>query len=232
MNTKERDIELWRKWKTTRAPADLEELMKQMAGPIQSQVGRWASIAPRFLLENEAKKLALQAFESFDPHRGVALNTHVTNWLQKLSRVAYERQATVSIPEHKRIQYNQLTRLRSQLEDQLGAPPTMAQLSDHMGVPTAKLQSLLTEVEKREYLESEEHPDATVEQNEQRLIDLAYHDMTPVQQKIFAAKTGYGHAPVKPNAQILKELGLTQGQLSYELTKIKALLLRAQGRKS
>lgn len=232
MNTKDRDLELWRKWHATRAPADLEALMKQMAGALQSQVNRWASIAPRWLLDNEAKKLALKAFETYDPNRGVALNTHVGNWLNKLSRIAYERQSVVAIPEHKRIQYNQLSRLKVQLEDQLGKPPTMAQLADHLAVPVAKLHSLLTEVEKREFLESEEHPDATVELDEKRLIDLAFHDMTPVQQKIFKSKTGYESAPIKPNAQIMKDLNLTQGQLSYELTKIKALVLAAQGRKS
>jgi hypothetical protein len=233
MSTKEKDLELWRKWKASKSPADLEVLMKQMSGPMQSQVGRWASIAPRFLLENEAKKLALQAFETYDPNRvpPVALNTHVTNWLQKLSRIAYERQATVSIPEHKRIQYNQFTRARTMLEDQLGAPPSMKQLADHMAIPEHKLKDLITEVEKREYLESEEHPDATVEQDEKRLIDLAYHDMTPVQQKIFKWKTGYENTPVQNNAFIMKELKLTQGQLSYELTKIKDLMLKAQGRK-
>jgi hypothetical protein len=228
---KEKDVELWQKWKSTRAMSDLEPLMKQMAGPINSQVGRWATIAPRFLLENEAKKLALQAFETYDPNRGVALNTHVTNWLQKLSRLAYERQATVSIPEHKRIQYNQFMRAKMQLEDTMGAPPTLIQLADHMAVNVDKVKSLLSEVEKREYLESEEHPSSADDQNETRQIDLAFHDLTPLQQKIFKWKTGYETTPVKDNHFIMKELSLTQGQLSYELTKIKTVMLQAQGRK-
>jgi DNA-directed RNA polymerase specialized sigma subunit len=228
---KEKDIELWQKWKATKAMTDLEPLMKQMAGPINTQVTRWATVAPRFLLENEAKKLALQAFETFDPNRGVALATHVINWLQKLSRLAYERQSTMSIPEHKRIQYNQLMRAKTQLEDTLGAPATLAQLADHMAVTPEKVKSLLTEVEKREYLESEEHPSSGDDQNESRQIDLAFHDLTPLQQKIFKWKTGYEAMPVKDNHSIMKELNLTQGQLSYELTKIKTILLQAQGRK-
>jgi DNA-directed RNA polymerase specialized sigma subunit len=228
-NIKDTDLELWRKWHTSHASADLEVLMKQMAGPIRSQVNRWTSIVPAFVLENEAKKLALAAFETYNPNMGTALNTHVTTWLQKLSRVAYERQSSLSIPEHKRIIFNQYNRVKTQMEDDFGKPPTMSQMADHFGMSVKKLTNLVDEVGKREYLESEEH--AEVEKaDDQEKIHLAYFDMTPVQQKIFKMKTGYENASIKSNATIIKELSITQGQLSYELTKIKNHLLKAQGR--
>jgi methylmalonyl-CoA/ethylmalonyl-CoA epimerase len=44
---------------------DLDALIKQMAPILQNQVNRWSGIAPKFLLENEAKALAIKAFETY-----------------------------------------------------------------------------------------------------------------------------------------------------------------------
>ncbi len=228
---KNKDIELWKKWKASNSNADLEILMKQMAGAMQSQIGRWVAIVPKTLLENEAKKLALQAFNSYNPTLGVALNTHLTNWLLKLSRIAYERQSSVSVPEHKRISYNQLKQLKTTLEEQLGFPPTTGHLADHLGISEKKILTLLSEVEKKELLESEEHPETSTSTEEEKLIDFAFHDMTPTQQNIFKLKTGYSNTIRKNNNEIIKQLGISQGQLSYELTKIQDIILKSQNRK-
>jgi AraC-like DNA-binding protein len=227
---KDKDLELWRRWKATRSQADLQALMDQMKGPRTNQVNRWASIAPRFLLDNQSKALALQAFETYDPNHagGAALATHVMTYLQKLSRTAYERQATVSVPEHKRLLYNRVNQMKMRLEEDLGHPPTIEHLADHMGMSPPKLRSLMDEVGQREYMESEEHPDVENNFNEEQRIAAIVHDLTPVQQKIFKWKTGYDNTTIRNNAAIMKEMGLTQGQLSYQLTVIRQLIDRAR----
>lgn len=225
--TKSKDVDLWQKWNRSKSPADLEVLMKHMNPVLNREVSRWASIVPRFVLENEAKAQALKAFASFDPNRGVLLSTHVTNQLQKLSRTAYARQSTVSIPEHKRLTYNRYRKVMAQLEDEFGRPPQIHEIADQLALPVPKLQALISEVEKREYLESEEHAEAGTH-SETELIELALHDLTPTQQLVFKHKTGWGGAPIKSNAQLMKELNITQGQLSYELTKVKKTLTSAK----
>jgi DNA-directed RNA polymerase specialized sigma subunit len=175
----------------------------------------------------EAKKLALEAFNSFDPNRGVKLSTHVTNRLQKLSRIAYARQSTVSIPEHQRITFNRYQRTVARLEDELGHPPTIQHIADHMAMPVPKLQSILHNVARKEFLESGEGP-AFQHYNDDDLIHLAYQDMTPSQKRIFELRTGYNGHPVQDGKQIQHTLGITQGQLSYELGKIKTHLEQMQ----
>lgn len=226
-SAKSKDVELWLKWNRSKSAMDLEVLMKHMNPVLNREVSRWASIVPRFVLENEAKAQALKAFNSYDPNRGVLLSTHVTNQLQKLSRTAYARQSTVSIPEHKRLTYNRYRKLTAQLEDELGRAPQIHEVADQLALPVNKLQSLISEVEKREYLESEEHAESGTH-SETELIELALHDLTPTQQTIFKNKTGWNGAPIKSNAQLMKELSLTQGQLSYELTKVKNKLTSAK----
>jgi hypothetical protein len=51
-------------------------------------------------------------------------------------------------------------------------------------------------------------------------VDLVYHDLSPLQKSIFEHTTGYGGAPVLDGKAMMKKLNLTQGQLSYEKSKI------------
>lgn len=223
-----KDLELWRAWKASRSPAATEALLKQMAPIMKGQVDRWARVAPRFLLENEAKRLAIKAFESYDPSRS-ALSTHVTNALAKLSREAYARQSTLSVPEAKRLAFNNIHRQNQILEDHLGRPPSLDELADHLRLPQARVHALLQEVGKRELMESGEGPSFVQHNDDPEVVHLAFHDMTPLQQHIFSLRTGYNGAKVTNGAGIMKATGLSQGQLSHQLTKITQTLQRAQG---
>jgi DNA-directed RNA polymerase specialized sigma subunit len=228
MNTaSDRDLELWEKWRHSRSIPDMEALFKQIEPILRREIGRWTSIAPAFVLEAEAKKLALRAFENFDPNRGVKLSTYVTHWLQKLSRSAYSRQSTVSIPEHQRLTYNRYQRTVADLENELGHPPHMQHVADHMGLPLPKLQNILHNVARKEFLESGEGP-AFQHYTDDDLVHLAYQDMLPLQKRIFELRTGYNGHPIQTGAQIQKTLAITQGQLSYELGKIKTHLEQMQ----
>lgn len=232
-DTKDKDLQLWETWRRTRSEADLQALMDAFAGLLRREIQRWSSIAPAFYLENEAKRLAKKAFESYNPSFGVALGTHVVNQLQPLSRPAYARQSSVSVPEHHRLTFNKYQRVRSQLEDRLGRNPTHDEISDHLAIPPKKLQSIIDNVGKRELLESGEGP-AFQKKTDDDLIHLAYNDMTPRQRKIFELRTGYNgssepdESKIKDGAEIIKELGITQGVLSYELQKIQAVLRSMQ----
>jgi DNA-directed RNA polymerase specialized sigma subunit len=220
-----KDIELWRRWKQSRSPMDLENLIQQMSPVIAREVNRWAAVAPRFVLDNEAKKLAIKAFESYDTIHGTLLSTHLVNQLQKLSRTAYSRQSTLSIPEQHRLTYNRYTRAKADLEDQLGFPPTLDHIADHLRLPIPKLTNILANVERRELVESGEGPSFQVAHSDTENIEFAYHQMTPRQKQVFDLRTGmHGSMEVGSDRDILTRLGITQGVLSYELQKIKSLL--------
>ena len=225
---KGRDIELWKQWKRTGSQADLEALLAQVAPVIRPQVARWSRVAPEFLLQNEAKRLAIKAFNDYDPKQS-ALGTHVTNHLLKLSRTAYARQSTLTVPEAKRLNFNRINHEKTKLEDQLGHAPSIEELSDHLRTPVAHLQRLMSEVSKRELMESGEGPAFVVTQDDPDVIDLAYHDLTPVQQQIFEMRTGYNGVPIAKGRAIMKATGLSQGQLSHQVGKIKSTLQTARG---
>lgn len=229
-DAKSKDLELWLKWKKSRSSMDLEALMTQVMPLLRRETSRWSRIAPTFVLDAEAKKLALKAFETYDPNRVpiTALASHITNHLQKLSRFAYARQSSVGIPEHQRLTFNKYNNVKRKLEDQLGYAPTIDDIADHMGIPPHKLAPILQNVGRKEFLESGEGPAFQQQGNDDDIIHLAVADMTAQQRSIFEMRTGYNKKPIVPASKIMKELKITQGQLSYELIKIKEVLKRAQ----
>ena len=57
------DDELYRKWTRSRAPADLEALVKNLDPLIQAEVNRRAGTLSRGILVIQAKKLAAEAIQ-------------------------------------------------------------------------------------------------------------------------------------------------------------------------
>lgn len=211
---KSRDIELWEAWNKSRNPVDLQNLLNQMMPIIAREVNKWAPSISRSLLEAEGKRLAVEAFRSYDPKRGVALSTYLASRLPKLSRLVYSTQNTARLSETNAVLYNTYNTARTQLYDTLGREPTVVELSDHLGWTTKKLTTFQRQAGRKEFVESEDHPDFGEE--EDNLVDFIYHDLTPLQQSIFESTTGYRGSPRLTGAQICKKLKITQGQLSYQ----------------
>lgn len=222
------DLELWRAWKQMPTPQNLEALIKQLNPVLQREMMRWSGVVPKYVLENEAKKLAIKACETYNPNAGTALATHVTNQLQKLSRIAYQRQSSMRVPEQQRLTFNRYNAAVRHLEDLNGRKPTMDDVADYLAIKPKALQKIVENVGRKELIESGEGPQF-IQHAESDVLDLAYGDMTPVQKKIFEMRTGYNNTPIAKSAkEIMKALNITQSQLSYQLSAIKALLERAQ----
>jgi len=81
------DFEAWKTWKAKPTDANASALLTQVAPLIHKEANKWAGALAKPLLETEGKRLAMQAFHSYDPNKGAALGTHVVNQLQRMSRV-------------------------------------------------------------------------------------------------------------------------------------------------
>jgi DNA-directed RNA polymerase specialized sigma subunit len=219
--TKERDIELWRKWKRTKSPHDLQELLRQMDGVMAKEVSRWSGAIAREVLEIAAARIAKEAFENFDPKREVALSTYLTNYLQKLSREVYTHQNLARLPEYQTRKIKTFQRAEAELRDTHGRDPTAAELSNHLVWSMNAVQGLQKQMRK-EQVESSDVVGTPMmgRTDSDTMVDLVYHDLNPVQKKIFEHTTGYAGAPILSGSALMKNLNITQGQLSYEKRKI------------
>jgi DNA-directed RNA polymerase sigma subunit (sigma70/sigma32) len=198
-----------------------------MGGIIGREVNRWASGMSRSLLEAEGKRLAVLAFRDYDPGRGVALSTFVASRLPKLSRMVYANQNAARMSETSALLFHAYNSAVSELRDIHGREPTLAELSDNLAWTPKKVTEFQRISTRRELVESEEHPDTSDEDD--HLVDFIYHDLPPLQQKVFEHSTGYLGVPRLSGKEMMKRLGLTQGQLSYQKDLIVRAVERARG---
>ena len=221
----ERDAELWAKWNKSRSNMDLENLVQQLDPLIQAEVNRRAGTLARSTLLTQAKVLAVKAIQSYDPSKNVKLSTHVTNQLQKLSRVNYAHQNAARIPEHSMLQFHTFNLAKEDLKEELGRDPSIEEMSDQLKWSPRKVEQFQQQFGRAELLESGDTPaNMFIAATHNPRIDYAYHSMSPRQQKIFEYTTGYLGSEQLSNTQIIAKLGITQGILSYEKTKIREML--------
>jgi DNA-directed RNA polymerase specialized sigma subunit len=214
-DAKSKDLQLWETWKRTQSPSDLQALLTQMMPIIQREVGKWAPAMSRSLLEMEAKRLAVKAFQSYNPAAGTALSTYVASRLPKLSRTVYSNQNAARLSEANALLFHTYNAAHTQLTDDFGREPTTDELADNLGWSVKKLTQFRTQSGRKEYVESEDHPDADAD-SDQYLADFIHHDLPPTQKQIFEHLTGYRGVPKLGNSAVMKKLGLTQGQYSYQ----------------
>jgi DNA-directed RNA polymerase specialized sigma subunit len=215
-----RDLELWHAWKRSKSDENTSALLKQVQPLIVREASKWSQTLAQPLLETEGKRLAMQAFHTYDPGKGTALGTHVVNQLQKMSRLAYSNQNVGRIPENKLLLYHTYQTAHAKLSDDLGRPPTSDELADELAWSTSKVKEFRESIGRREMLESgghEESGDAGLYESEgqDNLVDFIHHDMPPLHKAIFEGLTGYQGTTILNNQQLQKKLGLTQGAYSY-----------------
>lgn len=218
----ENDDELYARWKRTNSPMDLQALVKNLEPLIHAEVNRRAGTIARDLLVIQAKKLTVEALKSYNPTVGVKISTHVTNQLQKLSRINYAHQNAARIPEHSMLQFHNVGVVTEDFKADHGREPSHDELADQLGWSHKKLEQFQNQFGRQELLESIDTPGGMfVAETHDPRINYVYTTLTPRQQSIFEMTTGYRGAKKLNNPAIMAKLGITQGVLSYEKTKIK-----------
>jgi len=224
LSRKEQDLALWKTWKVSPTDANTSALLKQVNPLIQREANKWAGTLSRPLLETEGKRLAVQAFKTYDPNRGAALGTHVVNQLQKMSRLSYANQNVARLPENKMLQFHSYHVGHEQLLDNFGRPPTVDEMADHLGWTLPQINKFNKQIGHQELIESvgveNVHQNLAQAEVSDHMVDFIHHDLPPVQKSMFEHLTGYQGVEQLNNKQIQKKLGLTQGQYSYQKRKL------------
>lgn len=212
----EADLQAWRAWRRQQNSMTLQNVLDRLNPLIQGEVNRWVGTLARPALEIEAKRLAVEAIQSYNPAGGASLATHVANRLKKLSRLSYTHQNIARIPEYQTLKYHTYASTAAALQDKFGREPTHDELADALGWSKSNLKAFQSSLRK-EFVESKDTPPFfDQEEGEGGMIDYVYHDLSPVQKQIFEYITGYGGKEPLSNPEITKKLKLTQGQLSYQ----------------
>lgn len=219
--TKLKDMQLWEKYKQTKSPMDRDALLKHMQPLIQKQVSKWTGNVPSNVLMTQATLLVAKGLDSYNPDKGAALSTHVVNCMAPISRTVYTYQNTARIPENITLRLNSYNTAKDHLVTSLGRDPNVAELHQELGWGVNELNRMDNYVRK-DLVESvgglNESFYGDNESIEDDLLASLYFSLTPNEKNLFECITGYNGKPKLDNPGIMKKLGLSQAQLSYQKT--------------
>ena len=127
-------------WETAKKndwhPDHLEPLLDLYAPLIErkaQEFGGRAALIPKPALKAELMTHVIGAFKSYNPARGAAINTHVTNRIQKAKRFVAQHQNIAYIPEPLTYQIGTMQRATDALSQDLGRAPDAQEIADHLG---------------------------------------------------------------------------------------------------
>jgi len=202
IETKQKELELWNRYKNGGDSMALNELIYSLDPLIQHQVDRFSKAPiPRSSIEAEARKLAVKSFQDYDPSKA-GLNTHITNHLKHLQRFVADYQNVGRIPENRAIAISRFHNIKSNLEETLGRPPSTLELADELQWSPAEVGRMEKELRNDLSMTSKEEDeffdyDYNKTNETRELVEFVYWDPTisGEERKILEFSFGLGGNP-------------------------------------
>jgi DNA-directed RNA polymerase sigma subunit (sigma70/sigma32) len=225
-------------WQQARSPETAGALLRAVNPVLDSAVQAFAP-AGGPVVRSHAKRLALEAFDRYDPARG-RLKPHLMSHLQGLQRIAGRMNAPIRLPERVAIDRLRLEDAERELSDELGRPPSDGELAARAGLTLKRLAGvrkarLAVAPEAFDSVSGEDGEEAGSDPAVTKLgpdpgqaqwVEFVYDSLAPTDQYVMERLLGlHGHRPASP-AALARELRVTPGALSQRTARIQQLLDR------
>lgn len=210
-NVKTQEIPSWQRYqmgdKTAASP-----FLSEMDNTLNQAINQYAGGDQAF--KTQARILALQAAESYDPNAGASINTHVYNNLRRLQRISAQRGNLTHVPEVAATQRAAVARARRDYEIDHGEEPTVEELATMTGISRKRINDLANyQPIAPDSLTVSPEGDSLVASREQHALDLydtyTYDSLDRTDKKIYEWSTGYGGAPKLSQAEMASRLGIS-----------------------
>jgi len=220
-------------WRSNQRPEHMTKLLDAARPVIDRALSAYAG--GNKALTGRAKRLAIDAFRSFDPKRGAKLRTHLYIRLQPLQRAYTKRTSPLAIPERVQLDLLRLQQAERSMRDELNRDPADTELAERLNMPPRRIahvrafsKGLVSEGQLRSpegepmQLGLQQHSPDDI------WVEYVHHDLSPIDKKIFEWKTGiYGKRVLTTN-EIARRLNISPSAVSQRALKIALLLERAQ----
>ena len=217
-------------YQQTQSPELAQKLLDEHKDTINKHVQKWSGVLPDVVIKKHAETYALDAFKSYDPSKGADIKTHLFNHLSKLSRLNYEHQNVVKIPEHQILHIRNYQDTVAHLTDTLGHTPNEEEIADHMVVPVAHVKKLAHNLAHKDYIydpTEAEIQQESIEADPQSLyIRDTFKKLPTLERKQFSDLTGYNNTAILKPAQFGQKYKLKP----YEVSRVKSSLAKRFGK--
>jgi DNA-directed RNA polymerase specialized sigma subunit len=218
---KQRDLELFHKWKSSGDKRALGDLIKQLHPIIYSEVRRVSGTLPESALSSEAKYWTIRALETYDPSKGVAVSTHVTNYLPKVRRLNYKYQNVARLPENLHLQYQNFQNAVSHLEETLNREPTDEEIAKQLGWSKPLVIKFKGSIYQDLVESASQKPTETSQFNTNKFLLDHIMDQLDEQEKTLLLNKGE-----MPASELAAKLGVNVSRLNYLSAKLRDKIAR------
>jgi len=228
---KEREMDLFNQYQAGDFHAK-KELMGSLKPIIYRQVNRFkASGLPAISLKLEGLRLAEHAIDTYDPSKS-QLNTHVTNYLKKMSRFVTNYQNVGHIPEPRALMIGKYQTAFDNLGADKGREPTIDELADHLQINPIEVERLQIELRKDLAIKVEEADDESLggfyfhsnsfgeDPKLKQAIEFVYYDANSVDKKILEYTFKLNNKPTLTDKAIELKLRLSTFELKKRKTRL------------
>lgn len=218
---KSKEFELWKKWVSGgKKVEDMRELLRSFKPLIEKSASQYKHQGVRIhpaAINAEWYKQAYYAFETYDPSRGAALNTYLTDRLRKAKRFVYENQNVARIPEHRITKIREFQTAQEILDAQLGRTATDEELAKHLQWSVKEIGRMAAEIRRDLWSHSEnwaEDPTRIQMSKEQDVLKMIKFELTEDERAVY-------HWYVEKGVQASGEIAKKTGFPLYKVSRTK-----------
>lgn len=217
----DKDFEIWNAWdKGGRKKQGLIPLLQRYEPLIAKQVSVYKRTnLPDATIRAKAQANIIDAAETFDPTRGVKLNTHILHSQQKIKRFVSTHQNFARIPEPMVYRIGEYNNMERQLQESLNRDPSITELADKLKWPQNHVERMQKALRKDLSSPMFEQDPAALRESRWAEVKL----MLPYELPAFEGKlyeTIFKSPTQLTDAQLSKKLNVTPAQIAKGRKKI------------
>lgn len=224
-------------WKAAPGPKTMGPLLKALNPVLESAMRTYTGKGSP-TLRSQGKLLISDAINKYDPAKG-KLKTHLMYNLQGLRRASTQEGQIIPLPERVAIDLYNLRKHETDLRDELGRDPSIAELADRSNLSKRRITyirkaqpgmaegMLATDGEVGEE-QASVGPAVQQADADRAWHEYVYHDLDPVNQVIMEHTLGMYGKPVLPKKRIAQMLKISPGAVTQRAAKIQELIDRRE----
>jgi len=223
---RQKEIEMWRTWKDNGMQQEhLRPLLASLRPLIRKQSNQWAvgvggkalqRDIPPAAIHAEFLNHAVKALETYDPSKS-GLQTYLTYAMKKAPRFIKAYQNAAYIPETRSYSIQKFKDATTNLEDQLGRPPTQLELADHLKWSPRKvgtMQKEVSHISSAPVGQAKYDPIEHVPSRQAETLRLLPYDLNLEERSVFEYLYGIGGKPKLSPGEISRKLGMSAPKVS------------------
>lgn len=219
---KEPEVPYWKQYQDGNRQAALP-FLTEMDKTMDQAINQFAGGDKAY--KTQARLLALQAAQTFDPHAGANIRTHVYNNLKRLQRISAQRGNLTRIPEQAAFQRNAVMKARKDYEIDHGEEPTVEELATMTGISRKRIDDLarykpITPDSLAVSPEGDSFAPSRVDHALNLYDTYIYDGLDRIDKKIYEWSTGYGGAPIISQQEMAKKLNISPAAVSKRARSI------------